>query len=343
MRTLFRIAHLGLPRIFSYTLLVVAVVGLAAFSGCEKNGAPPVRAVYGPEVTLRIAVIPKGTSHVFWKSIEAGARRAEKDLKVEVQWKGPLVEDDRDGQRKVIESFITSNIHGIVLAPLDEHAMKGPVDQAMRVGKPVVIIDSGLKGENFVSFVATDNYKGGVLAAETLAGLIGKKGRILLMRYQIGSASTDKREQGFIDTIRKIPGIELVPPKLDQYGGATVGKAMNVAEALLSRYPELDGIFCPNESSTTAMLQALRSSGRAGKLKFVGFDSSDALVNAMKEGHIHGLVLQNPVRMGELGVRTLVKYLRGEDVERRVDTGVTVATPENMNEPEIKTLLFPEI
>jgi ribose transport system substrate-binding protein len=288
-------------------------------------------------------VIPKGTTHVFWKSIEAGARKAGRDLDVEISWKGPLKEDEREGQRKVIESFITSSVNGIVLAPLDESAMVAPVDQAIAAGKPVVIIDSGLKGENYVSYVATDNEKGGVLAAERVAKILNDKGRVLLLRYQIGSASTDLREKGFIETIKKHPGIELVPPALDQYAGATAGNAQQISEALLSRYPELDGIFCPNESSTTGMLRALVNAGRAGKVKFVGFDANDTLVGAMKEGQIQGLVLQNPVRMGELGVRTLVRHLRGEKVERVIDTGVYLATPENMDGPEMKALLHPDL
>lgn len=292
---------------------------------------------------IRIAVIPKGTTHVFWKSIETGARRAGKELGVQIDWKGPLVEDDRDGQRKVIESFITSSVKGIVLAPLDEHAMVGPVDQAMAARKPVVIIDSGLKGENYVSFVATDNYRGGVLAAERLAELLKGKGRALLLRYQIGSASTDQREKGFLDTMRKHRGVELVPPALDQYAGATAGKALGVAEALLSRYPELDGIFCPNESSTTGMLRALENTGRLGKVKFVGFDANEKLVQAMREGHIHGLVLQNPLKMGELGVRIMVDHLRGKKVERLVDTGVYLATLENMDRPDMRALLIPDL
>jgi ribose transport system substrate-binding protein len=337
------------PAIRRTAALLLAVAGLALLGSCEERQAPGAGGAARPPGAaagggpLRLAVIPKGTTHVFWKSIEAGARKAGKELGVEIQWKGPLVEDDREGQRKVIESFVTSSVSGIVLAPLDERAMVEPVESAMAAGKPVVIIDSGLKGEDYVSFVATDNEKGGVLAAQRLIDLLGKKGRVLLLRYQIGSASTDLREKGFIETIKKEPGIELVPPALDQYAGATAGKAQEISEALLSRYPEIDGIFCPNESSTSGMLQALENGGRAGKLKFVGFDANEKLVQALRLGKLHGLVLQNPVRMGELGVRTLVDHLRGKKVERRVDTGVYLATLENMDGSEMRQLLSPDL
>lgn len=300
----------------------------------------------------RVAVIPKGTTHVFWKSIHAGALQGKKflqekeGLEVEVIWQGPLVEDEREAQRQVLESFVGQNVDGIVFAPIDEHAMVAPVNQAMAAGKPVVIIDSGLKGEDYVSFVATDNTRGGVLAAERLGELMKGKGKALLLRYQIGSASTDQREKGFIDTLRrKFPQIELLPPGLEQYAGATVGRAQEASETLLNTYTEVQGIFCPNESSCTGMLQALQKTGRAGKVFFVGFDANEKLVEAMaaEPPSIHGLILQNPVRMGELGVRTLVEYLQGKKVERRIDTGVHLITQENMKEPEMQKLLKPDL
>jgi ribose transport system substrate-binding protein len=303
---------------------------------------------------LRIAVIPKGTTHTFWKSIHAGARRAERGLKadgidIEVIWQGPLVEDDRETQRQVMETFIGQNIHGIVLAPLDDHAMVAPVNQAMAAGKPVVIFDSGLKGENYISYVATDNYKGGALAAERMSELLSGAGggegkKVLLLRYQQGSASTTQREQGFIETLAKRqPGAVLVPPGLQQYSGATVGRAQNASETLLNAYPDVAGIFCPNESSATGMLQALANSPLAGKVFFVGFDANEKLVKALEEGQIHGLILQDPVRMGDLAVRTMVTHLRDEKVEPVIDTGVYLITRENMKEPAMQALLKPDL
>src|SRR5437867_3619132 len=125
-----------------------------------------------------IAVIPKGTTHEFWKSINAGAIKAERELnrggaKVEVIWKGPLREDDRDQQIQVIENFISRRVSGIVVAPLDSKALVRPVSTATRAKVPVVVIDSGLKSDNYVSYIATDNFKGGQLGAEHLGKLLG--------------------------------------------------------------------------------------------------------------------------------------------------------------------------
>lgn len=291
---------------------------------------------------LRIAVIPKGTTHEFWKSIRAGAEQAGREAGVETIWKGPQKEDDRSQQITVVEDFISRGVDGIVLAPLDDRALMRPVRDAVRENIPVVVIDSGLQGSDYVSYVATDNYRGGVLAAHRLGGLLDGRGRIFLIRYQVGSASTMLREAGFLDTVRKeFPDLALLVQ--DQYAGATTETAFQLAENLISRFPDVEGIFAPNESSTFGTLRALQSSGLAGRVRFVGFDSSPKLIQGLRDGHIHGLVLQNPMKMGYLGVKTIVAHLRGEPVEKVIDTGVTLATADNMDEPGIKSLLEPDL
>jgi ribose transport system substrate-binding protein len=296
---------------------------------------------------LTIAVIPKGTSHVFWQSIHAGAARAASETGVEIIWRGPLREDDRDAQVTEVEGFTSRGVSGIVLAPLDETALAAPVAGAKRAGIPVVVFDSGLKGEDYVSFVATDNEKGGRLGGERLATLLGGKGKVVLLRYSEGSDSTNKREEGFLAAMKDNPGVTVVSD--NQYGGADVEGAYKKSEALLSRFKkpdgrlDVDGIFCPNESTTLAMLRVLQDNGWAGKVKYVGFDSSDKLAQGLRDGHIQGLVLQDPVKMGYLGVKTMVAHLRGEKVERRIDTGVHMATPENVDQPEMKELVAPDL
>ena len=329
----------GKVKVRAIRIFCLAALACAFFLCCGEKAEQSSR----QEVTgkLNIAVIPKGTTHEFWKAIHAGAVQASRELGVEVIWKGPQKEDDRAQQIIVVEDFISRGVDGIVLAPLDDRALCRPVQDAVREGIPVVIIDSGLQGEDYVSFVATDNYKGGILAAQRLGEIVGGKGNIFLIRYQEGSASTTKRESGFLDTITSdFPNISLLVH--DQHAGATTETAYQLAENLLGRFPEVDGIFCPNESSTFGTLRALQESGLAGKVKFVGFDSSPKLVQALSEGQIHGLVLQNPMKMGYLGVKQMVSHLKGEKIESRVDTGVYLATRENMDKPEIKALLWPD-
>src|SRR5438128_2026240 len=270
-----------------------------------------------------IAVIPKGTSHVFWQSIHAGAAKAAADQNVDIVWRGPLREDDRSSQVSEVEGFVSRGVSGIVLAPLDDSALASPVADAKRRGIPVVVIDSGLKGDDYVSFVATDNRKGGRLAGDHLAGLLHDAGKVVMLRYAEGSESTLQREEGFLEALAARKGIDVV--SANQFGGADVEGAYAKSEALLSRYKRpdgslgVDGIFTPNESTTVAMLRVLESNGWAGKVKFVGFDASDTLVKGLSDAHIDGLVLQDPVNMGYLGVKTMVAHLRGQAVEKRVD------------------------
>lgn len=288
----------------------------------------------------RIAVIPKGTTHSFWKSVEAGARKAGDELGVEIVWKGPLKEDDRAQQIAVTQQFVASGISAIVLAPLDDNALRGPVRSAASRHIPVVIFDSALKGDvgkDFISFVATDNHRGGVLGGEELARLLGGKGKVILLRYAEGSASTSAREDGFLEVMKRNPGIELIVE--NRYAGPTVSTAQDAAMNLLDKIREADGIFCVNESATQGMLLALRQASLAGKKTFVGFDTSPALLSAMEKGEINALVSQNPTRMGYLAVTTAVKHLRGEKVEPRIDTGCAVVTKDNENEPAIKAML----
>ena len=327
------------------TFAVFLLAACAACGGGDK-GAPattgsPASGAY------TIAVIPKGTTHTFWQSIRAGAERAGKELGVTVIWRGPLREDDRDSQVSEVEGFVSRGVSGIVLAPLDEAALVQPVNEAVNRKIPVVIFDSGLKGDNYVSFVATDNIKGGKLGGERLAESLGGKGKVILLRYAEGHDSTGKREQGFLEAMKANPGIEVVSS--NQYGGADVEGAYKKAESLLSTYKKpdgslgIDGIFAPNESVSFAVLRVLQDNGWAGKVKFVGFDASPNLVKGLRDGGVDGLVVQDPVHMGYMAVKTMVAHLKGQPVERRIDTGVHVATKANMDTPEIKNLLEPDL
>ena len=295
-----------------------------------------------------IAVIPKGTTNEFWKSIHAGAVKAAREYtqqgtEIDLTWKGPLREDDREQQIQVVEGFISQGISGIVLAPLDSRALVRPVEEAVRAQIPTVIIDSDLESNSITSFVATDNLKGGRLAADHLAQLLGGRGKALLLRYQEGSASTTDREEGFLQQIRSThPGIEVI--SADQYAGATRDTAKRASENLLNRYGnDIQGIFCVNESSTAGMLLALQDINRAGKVAFIGFDASEPFIEAIRNKQLQGIVLQNPFNMGYLGVKTMVDHLQGKQVEKRIDTGVTLITPENLDDPQSQELLHPPL
>jgi len=304
--------------------------------------------VSAAEKGYTIAVIPKGTTHEFWKSINAGAFKARDELnarglKVSVIWKGPLKEDDRDQQIQTVETFVTRRVNGIVLAPLDSQALVRPVLSAQQAKVPVVIIDSGLKTDKYVSFISTDNHKGGVMAGEHMGRLLGGKGNVILMRYQVGSASTEEREAGFLEALKKFPGIKLISS--DQYAGPTRETGYQASQNLLNRFGrEVNGIFCPCEPPTIAMSKALRDIGKGGgKVKMIGFDAGSQSVLDLKNGDVQGLIVQNPVFMGYKGVMTMIEHLQGKPVEKRIDTGVVLVTPENMQKAEVKELLYPPL
>ncbi|MGA7902302.1 MAG: substrate-binding domain-containing protein [Terrimicrobiaceae bacterium] len=287
-----------------------------------------------------IAVIPKNTTHVYWKAIEAGAREGAKEAGVEMVWKGSLREDDPAQQIQILEQFILEGVGGIVLAPIDDTALKRPVAAAMQKGIPVVIMDSPLKGEpvkDFVSTVSTNNHRGGEMAGEQLGKLLGGQGKVVLFRFKKGSASASQREAGFVEAIKKLPEIQVIVD--DRYSGTTAREAQAVALNMLDKLKEADGIFCPTEPSTFGMLSALKRNHLAGSRKLVGFDPSQGLMEALRKDEIQALIAQDPKKMGHEAVKTLVAKMKGETVPARVDIAATIITQENLGDPEIQALL----
>jgi len=337
---------------------LLSAVAAALAAGC-KRGAAEGAAGAGDAgaARLRLAVIPKGTTHEFWKAVHAGAVKGAGEADVDIVWKGPLKEDDLKSQIDLVDSFVAQGVSGIALAPLSDTALRGSVRGAKGAKIPVVILDSDLQGDDHASFVATDNDAAGKLAGEEMARLLGDagdaaapapggKGRnVVVLRYQEGSASTAHRERGFLEALKGHPSITVVSS--NQYGGATTESAFATSESLLAAQKAstggVDGVFAPNESTTFGMLLALRKAGLAGKIKFVGFDASDKLTEALGAGHIDALVVQNPFRIGELAVKTLARVVRGQPVEKRLDTGATLVTRAGLGNPAINALLHPDL
>lgn len=289
---------------------------------------------------IQIAVIPKGTTHDFWNAVHAGARQAaEEEEGVEIFWTGPEREGDRERQIQIVEDFIVRRISGIVIAPSDARALVPVVERAAEAGIPLVVVDSDIETDRRVSFVATDNYQGGVLAAKRMGKVLSGTGRVAVIKYMAGSASTTARERGFMETLAKqFPQIELAE---DRYGMDTVETSLSAAEDVLTRHQELDGMFACNESTARGALRALESQGRAGAVKLIGFDSSEPLLAGLRNDRIDSLVVQNPFRMGYDGVKTILASIRGQQVEGRIDTGVELVTAANIDTPEIQRLVNP--
>ncbi len=316
---------------------LVAALMITLLGGCGSAERGNSGAKY------RIAVIPKGTTHDFWKSVHAGAMKAAEELgNVEILWNGPEDEKDKQEQIRIVDNFIAEQVDGICLAPIDRDAMVPLVKRAKAQSIPTVVFDSGLSDlSDAVSYVATDNRRGGQIAGERLAEVLKGEGDVILVRYQAGSESTEQREQGFLETLGKHPGIRILSES--QRVSSNVSEALSISESLLLDHAdEVDGVFTVCEPINKGMLQALKNRGLLGKVAFVGFDPDPLTVEALRNGQMQGIVLQDPVRMGYEAVKAMVAHLEGQDVPSRISTGEYLATPENMDDPKIHRLLNPE-
>jgi len=323
---------------FNSLLIIVLLFGIV---GCGQKKVEDKK--------ILISVIPKGTSHVFWQSVNAGAAKAAKEFKVDINWVGTDREDDRQQQIALVDNQVMNEVDGIVLAPLDASALRRPVQNAVNKGIPVIIIDSDLSNgeELYTSFIATNNQEGGRVAGRRLADLLNGKGRVVLLRYSEGSGSTANREEGFLEIMKEFPAIEIVSS--EQYAGVTRASAQQVSENILLRFTDtsgnltVDGIFTPNISTTYGMLLALRRKNLAGKIAFVGFDSEGPAIEALKTGEISGLVVQDPFKMGYLGVKMMLQNLENKKVDKRIDTGVTFVEAKDLDRDEIQELIYPNL
>jgi ribose transport system substrate-binding protein len=313
----------------SVTVPFVAIALILVAIGIARKGKQTAK--------RRIAVIPKATTHIFWQSVRAGAEKAGREAGVSVVWMGPKRESDRDEQIQIIEDFIAMKVSGVVLTPLDSKALVPAVEKLFRKGVPCVVIDSGVDTDKYVSFIATDNYQGGVIAARRMGEILNRKGRIIVVKYMPGSASTTKRENGFIDTIKmEFPQIKIVD---SQYAGDTVETALEVTEDLLTNNPDIDGLYAPCSPPTIGAMRALESRRLAGKVKVVGFDVEKPMVDGLKTGVIDSFVVQDPYKMGYEGVKTLLEKLDGKEVPKLKHTDVKLITAKNIDSPEIRAFL----
>lgn len=338
-------------------LMTLGLLGTAAlFAGCNSpssteggtetaqtsatqssQGAPPVTVSKGEKI--KIAVIPKGLTHSFWQAIRRGAEKAGTEMNAEIIWTGPASESDGvKQQQQIVEDQITKKVNGIVIAPINKTALVPVIDKAAKAGIPVVIADSDAQTKNRISYVATDNYVGGEMAAERIWKLTGGKGPIGMVPVQANSESTEQREKGFEDKIKALSGGKVKVIR-SQFGDSDRKKSMTAAQDMLTANPNMLAIFGPNESSAVGALNAIRSRQQLGKIKVVGFDTPPILVEAVKKGDVDSIVVQNPFKMGYEGVKAIVDKKANKTVEERIDTGVKLLTTQDINKPENKEWL----
>ena len=324
--------------------VLIGLMAAVLIMGCgQQNGAPTTtddasQTSAANNDKLTFAVVPKGLTHQFWLTVKKGAETAAAELGVEIIWIGPDKETDVVQQINIVEDMIGKGVNAIVMAACDQDALVDVVKSAQSKGIPVVTIDSGINSDDAVSFVATDNVAGAEAAARELAKLIGESGPVGLIPFVKGAATSELREEGFKKGIAAFPNIQLADT---QYCDSDVAKAMDVTEDMLTAHPDLKGVFATNEPAAIGAVQAVESAGKGGDFKIVAFDASPDQLTALERGTIHALVVQNPFKMGYMGVKSAYDSLKGQPVEKRIDTGVEVITKDNLNNPDIQKLLNP--
>ena len=303
---------------------------LLLLAGCNK----------GPQ-QRRIAVVPKAASHIFWQTVHAGVVAAGRDLKVDVLWNAPTQETDFSRQIQIVDSMLAQRVDGIAIAASDRTALNASLDRAAQLGIPVAVFDSGVDSTNYMTFIATNNFEAGQMAARKLAELIGGKGKIAMVQHMPGSNSTMDRESGFEQVIKQdFPAMQIVAR---QYGMANASKSMAAAENILTANPDLAGIFCSTEPSSLGASLALKERGLAGKIRFVAFDSTDKMVEDLRAGVIDAMVVQDPFKMGYEAVKSVANKLNGQTPPKKMDLSGRVVTKADLDKPDVKALLFPDI
>jgi ribose transport system substrate-binding protein len=314
--------------------LLISMLGFfLVVSGCEKQ--PDVDEVRTAPRHV-IAVIPKLTNTVYWQAVLAGAREAGKDYGYEIIWDGPDRETNYTRQIQIISDAVSRPVEGVLVAPVDRTALVPSVDNLASLNIPCVIIDSGLDTIHFLSFASTDNYRGGVLAAQALGHALGGKGNVIIVRHIAGSHATIKRIAGFTDTISNdFPGIKIVD---SESGQDKAEVARQVTIDMLHRHPDVQGLFACNVDVSVGALEALQDEKR-NDIRMVAFDPDPSLISGLRSGEVSAIIVQDPYKMGYEGVKAIALHRNGQGVPRLIDTGVQAVTSDNITEPNIMRLL----
>ena len=304
---------------------IVATAAVSLATACQRGRA------------VRIGVIPKATSHLFFLTVRQGVDRAAAEFGVEALWNGPHDETDHSRQIQILDSMLAQRVDAIAISATDERALAAPVERAIKTGIPVTIFDSGVNVQDYVSFIATDNRRAGQAAAHLLAGLVARPGDVAMIMQKPGGTSTGLREQGFTETLAADhTAVRLVA---QQYSMADAARARAAAENILTAHPRLSGMFASSEAASLGAIQAIKSRGLSGKIRLVTFDSSESHVAALRDGTIDRMMVQDAAKLGYEAVRSLLRKLRGETPERLVNVPVQQIAKSDLETPAVRQLL----
>lgn len=329
-----------MKKLFSVTLSLVMAASM--FSGCgqkqaEVSSTAPAATPAKTE-KIYIPIISKGFQHQFWQAVKQGAEKAAKQYNVEITFEGPETETMVDKQVEMLQVALGKKPSAICLAALDSKALIPLLEKAKEQNIPVIGFDSGVESTIPVTTCATDNKAASAAAADKMAELIGGKGEIAMVVHSQTSSTGIDRRDGFVDQIKaKYPDIKIVDI---QYGDGDQLKSTDLAKTIFQAHPNLKGFFGTNEGSAVGVLNAVKELKKENKVVIVGFDSGKPQMDGIISGVQAGAITQDPIGIGFKTVEAAVKAIKGEKLEKTIDTGFHWYDKSNIDKEDIKALLY---
>ncbi|MDF2613157.1 MAG: sugar transporter, periplasmic ligand binding protein [Clostridia bacterium] len=316
----------------SLVLSLILCLGIAfGFATIQKAAEVTNKTIYIP-------IIAKGLAVSFWQPVKSGAERAASDLGIKITFEGPQEEAQTQEQLDILNIALARSPQAVILSAVDSKAVTPYLEEAEAKGIPVIGFDSGVDSPIVKTTVATDNYGAGELAALKMVELLDKKGKVAIIIQDSTSQVATNRRDGFIDTItQQYPSMDVVAVG---YGAGDAEKSSEIAKQIFKNHPDLKGIFGGNQGSAEGIVKAIRELNKEGEITAIGFDSGKIIVDAVREGILAGAVSQNPQEIGYQAVETAFKAYQGEVLPAFIDTGYVWYDKTNIDNPEIKELLY---
>jgi len=316
-------------KVTTWTFFGAAVWAAGALAGCGRPNDHPDPGASSPPKEIEIALVTKAMDSEFWLVMADGAKAAAAARPgVKLSIVAPDREINIDQQVTILEDQTRKGVKALVVSPAGSAQILSALEQATQRGVPVILVDTDAPFDKKVTYIGTNNRRGGQLAAKGLAEAIGSAhAEVALISGVPGNESQDERALGFIDAVAsEYPNLKLVA---QQPGNSERALGLTVMENILTAHPNVKGVFATNDQMALGAMEALEARGLRGKVKIVGFDATKEAVQATVDGRLAGSVAQNPFLMGQRGVEAALAALDGKPVEKRIDTGTELVTAAN--------------
>lgn len=316
-----------------FSLLILIIFPLFILISCSSSSV-----INSVSEKKNIAFISRGRNGYYLESIKNGADIASKEFNVNVEYSFPEDEEDTDGQIKLVSRAIEEKVDAIILSPIDYKACVDIINKAIDKNIPVIITDCEINTSRINSFIGTDNYNAGIKAGEKLVEMLNKYGNVAIMGYVYGTPTGDKREKGILDVISKYPHISVIDKK---YCSSDSNLASILTKAMITNNKNIDAIIALNGTAAEGVADAVKNMGLESKVKIIAFDSNPKEIEYVESGVIQAMVIQNPLSIGYLGVKSAYQVIDGQSIPKFIDTGSKIIDKENMYLPENQKLIFP--